>query len=324
MIQAEDAEFHHDVTYPNDWCETNYFPFVIPEADISGCCYVLARPVLGVCMSDISLQDTIAPRWEQQLYIDNQQHLPCPQSLLDYHLPNGLSVKVLEPLLHTKIDYVGIDDTELHLHWRALMDPYDVNDPDQDPIAAKRVGKSWGVAFHGHYEITGHVTGDARIRGKDYRVDCIDTQDRSWGVRAERDNPNATWLHASFGPDLTVHVMFACDPAADLRFGTIMSGYVLDHGEVFGLVDGHGASKRDGVQAISSEVEVADTRGHHYAFAGTAKNASRWSPYSSLIYHQSLMAWTLDGQVGYGIQQDVVARNYLTRNRDVLFSDTGK
>jgi hypothetical protein len=324
MIRPEDAEFHHDATFPVDWCETNYFPFAIPGANISGCCYVLSRPMLGVCMSDISIQDKIATRWEQQIYIDNQQHLPCPKSLLDYSLPNGLSVKVLKPLLHTRIDYVGIDDTELHLDWKALMDPYDVNDPQQDPIAAKRVGKSWGVAFHGHYEVTGHITGKARIRGKDYVVDCIDTQDRSWGVRAERNNPNATWLHASFGPEFTMHVMFACDPATDLRFGAIMSGYVLDHGEVYGLVEGSGISERDGVQALSTRVEVVDVRGRRYGFSGTAVNSSRWAPYSSLVYHQSLMQWTMDGKSGYGIQQDVVSRNYLIRNRDVLFRGASK
>jgi len=28
----------------------------------------------------------------------NQQHMPCPKTLMDFSLPNGLSIKVLEPL----------------------------------------------------------------------------------------------------------------------------------------------------------------------------------------------------------------------------------
>ena len=114
-------------------------------------------------MADVLVQDRIAPAWEDQLYVDNQQHLPCPASLLDFALPNGLSVKVIEPLRHTRLDYVGFDDTELHLDYRALMIPFDLNDPGMDPLAGPRVGAGWGKSFSGHYEITCHITGDLHV-----------------------------------------------------------------------------------------------------------------------------------------------------------------
>lgn len=318
MIRPEDAEFHHSDDAPYDWCETNFFPISIPEARISGGFYVLARPRLGVCMSDITLQDRITRSWEEQLYVDNQQHLPCPKSLLDFELPNGLSIKAIVPLKRYRIDYVGIDDTEIHVEFEALMEPFDMNDPLQDPKAAGRIGKGWGAAFNGHYEITGRVTGTARIRGIDYRVDCIDTLDRSWGVRKERDNSCATWLHGSFGTDLTVHALLGLDPARDQNFGPLISGYVLEDGKVFGLVEMTGTCERSGIYPMSSLIEAIDVRGKRYAFTGATINASPWAPYPSIVYVQCFMRWNMAGRIGFGVQQDVLSRAYLTRHRDAL------
>lgn len=316
MIGPDQAEFQFGEDSPFDWCETNFFPFAIPEERISGSFYLLSRPRLGVAMSDILVQDRIAPAWEDQLYVDNQQHLPCPASLLDYSLPNGLSVKAVEPLKHYRLDYVGIDDTEIHVDFKALMEPFDMNDPDMDPLAAPRIGKGWGgAAFSGHYEITGRITGEARLRGVDYRIDYVDTLDRSWGPRKERDNGNAIWLHGSFGESLTMHAFFAFDPAATDEFGALISGYVLEDGKVHGLVKGSGRAARLNSLPMSNSVEVTDIRGKTFRFNAAAVNAAPWAPFPSMLYSQSLMRWTHEGQVGWGIQQDVISRAYMTRNR---------
>ena len=316
MIRPEEADFQHGADAPYNWCETNFFPFCIPEARINGNVYVFTRPVLGATMADVLVQDRIAPAWEDQLYVDNQQHLPCPASLLDYTLPNGLSVQVIEPLRHTRLDYVGFDDTELHLDYRALMVPFDLNDPEMDPLAGPRVGAGWGKAFSGHYEITCHITGTARLRGKEYRVDCIDTCDRSWGIREESGKGNAVWLHGSFGEALTVHALFGGgDPANTPSLGSLISGYVLENGAVHGLVSGRGTAVRLGTLPISAEVTLVDRRGKGFGLSGAAVNACAWAPFPSLIYPQSLMRWSLDGRTGWGIHQEVLSRAYLTRNR---------
>jgi hypothetical protein len=315
MIQPEDAGFH---PHPPDewrWCETNMFPFCIPEAGISATIYVLTRPALGVCMSDVTIQDRIASAWEDQIYVDNQQHLPCPASLTDYALPNGLSVRMVEPLKRWHIRYQGIDDTEFDLQFASLMPPFDMNDPAMDPMAAARHGVGWEKAFHGHYEITGRITGRARIRGTWHDVDCIDTLDRSWGPRPERDNSNAIWFHGSFGEALTVHALVGCDPARTAEFGKLISGYVLENGAVHGLVSVAGRSERHGPYPMSSIVEVEDVRGKRFRFTGATMNAGPWAPYPSIVYYQCFMRWNLDGLIGYGIQQDVISRAYLTRHR---------
>lgn len=319
MICPEDADFQCSSTSPYDWCETNFFPFAIPDAKISGTIYTLTRPVLGVCMSDLTVLDRIAPNWEDQLYVDNQQHLPCPKSLLDYSLPNGLSVKAVEPLKRWQIDYVGIDDTELHVEFRSLMAPFDMNDPVMDPMAAGRIGKGWGgAAFSGHYEITGRITGEARLRGKTYQVDCVDTLDRSWGPRKERDNGNATWIHGSFGERLTVHAFLALDPAHTNDFGALISGYVLEDGEVYGLVNARGTVERQGIFPMANVFEVTDTRGKTFQFTGATINAAPWAPFPSMIYTQAYQRWNHCGEIGWGVQQDVLSRSYLTRHRAAI------
>ena len=138
MIRPEDAEFHTPPSNDFRWCETNPFLFNIPAARIAGVIYVVTRPVLGVCMSDITVCDRVTRSWEEQLYVDNQQHLPCPTSLLDYALPNGLSVRAVKPLEHYQVRYNGSDDTRIELEFRALMPPFDMNDPAMDPMAAIR------------------------------------------------------------------------------------------------------------------------------------------------------------------------------------------
>jgi hypothetical protein len=325
MITPDKAEFQMPADPDVDWrwTETNFWPFCIPEARISGSLYLFAKPKLGVCMSDITVQDRIVSAWEDQIYVDNAQHLPCPQSLLDYELPNGLKVKAVEPNKHYEIDYVGIDDTEMHLEFNALGDPWDINDPETDPLAHTRIGAGWDKAFSGHYELTGRITGEARIRGTTYAVDCIDTADRSWGVRDDRSVTNITWLHGSFGEDLTLHAMAFIDPAHDENFGDLISGYVLENGTAYGLVEITGRSKRRGMYAMSSVIEVVDVRGQRYEITGSTLNAGPLGPWPAVIYVQHFMRWNCAGKIGYGVQTDGVTRAYATRYRDLLATGTG-
>jgi len=55
----------------------------------------------------------------------------------------------------------------LDFRYTALMDPFDIHDPDQDPmVAAKAAGSdfSWGHAYSGHFDQTGHYEGELSLR----------------------------------------------------------------------------------------------------------------------------------------------------------------
>jgi hypothetical protein len=191
-----------------------------------------------------------------------------------------------------------------------------MNDPAMDPLAEKRQENGWSEAFGGHFEITGRVTGELILRGKRFVIDCVDTLDRSWGPRLERDNASVAWLHGSFGERLTIHVLAAIDPAHGPDFGALISGYVLDDGRVYGLTDLVGRCERQGVFPMSTVLRVTDRRGKSFEMTGAALNATPWAPAPSTLYTQCLMRWNLAGEIGHGVQQDVMSRAYLTRHRD--------
>src|SRR3546814_8581099 len=69
--------------------------------------------------------------------------MPCPEKLSDFTLPNGLTVKAIDPINHYRVEYQGIADTWFKLDYHALHTAYDINDPAIDPLAADRNGPAW-------------------------------------------------------------------------------------------------------------------------------------------------------------------------------------
>jgi hypothetical protein len=318
MIKPEDFDFHFKPDSHWQWVETIALPFNIPEANINGLVYVVTRPMLGVCMCDITLIDRISDLWEEQLYIDNQQHLPCPKSLMDFSLPNGLSIKAIEPLKHYRVTYEGIDDTRFDLEYFALHEPFDVNDPDMDPRAAKRNGPAWDSAWSGHYDATYRIKGELVARGKRHVVDCVETGDRSWGPRVERDNSTMIWWHASFGEELTAHLFTSHDIATTNDFGPLGSGYILENGKIYAIADARGVQEYRKAVPMGGQLEVTDVRGKKFNFTFSTMNSCYWAPYPSNTYLQASMRVSHNGNIGYGVQQLGLSRAYLTRHRDAI------
>jgi len=322
MIEPRDVEFH---AIPDgqreEWTETNYFPFAIPESGLSGCVYTVFRPGLGVCMSDVTIFDRCANHAEGLAYADNQQHIPCPKSLAQYTLRNGLTVEALDPPSRYKIDYIGIDDTELHFEFAGLMRPQDFNDPDQDPLVRRKQvangasAGAWGGAFNGHFDMTGHAIGELLLRGRRHRIDCLSTMDHSWGPRKERDNGSAAVIQAHFGERFAIHALTGLDPREPDAIGPMYHGYVLTDGEVRGLVSGRGKVTRLGMFPASIAVSLADEGGRTYELTGSFLTWAPWAPYPSILYYQGLAQWNLQGRVGHGPYQEILSRAFITRHR---------
>ena len=320
MIKKEDIEFHTGFTDDVQACETNFFPFAVPSERISGNFYCVTRPSLGICMSDMTIQDRIAPLVQRQLYVDNQQHMPIPKSLANYTLPSGLSVNAVDPFKRYELRYEGYADTLIELEWNSLMEPYDCNDPEMDPLAAPRIGESWDKSWSsGHCEFTGHVHGTARIRGKNYKVDYIGTADRSWGVRRERNLGNLLWTHGAFSKNLAFHAMTDMDVANEKGYGKPLSGYILEDGEVIPLVDIKGIHSTYGVLIMGAELNLTDVNGRVFTVTGHALNAAPWAPSPGGMYSQSLMQWNYKGEIGYGYLQHGFGNGYILDNREKIF-----
>jgi hypothetical protein len=229
-----------------------------------------------------------------------------------------LRVKAIEPTRSYHVVYEGIDETRFDLHYQAIHEPYDLNDPEMDPMAARRAGGAWDTSWSGHYETTYRITGELVARGQRYAIDCVDTGDRSWGPRVERDNSSVIWWHASFGEDLTVHLFTGHDIARTAAMGPHVSGYVLENGKTYGLTDSRGTQEYRRAVPMGGELEVTDVRGKRFAMSYSALNACYWAPYPSNTFLQTFMRVNCQGRIGYGVQQMGLSRAYLTRHRDAI------
>jgi len=269
VIRPEDAQFHPPTTDDPLWAETNYFGLYAAqdtETPINIGVYGLFREPLGVVGSTVSVnRKRVTLPWAAD-YWDAWEHLvvPQPSNLLDYELANGLKVVCSEPNAVWDVSYTDVAaGLDLRFRYTALMEPYDINDPAQDPMAADRdMAKTWGHAYAGHFDQSGHFEGELSLRAETFPIDCVSTMDHSWGVRAERQTSRLSWMHAHFDRDLAIHVIsdFSTDAGPDAPSPLTMThGYVLEGGKVFGLKAGGGTSWRTGFYGEAVQLSVTDS-----------------------------------------------------------------
>ena len=90
MITAADSEFHERDTAISNWAETIVLIFSVPEANILGNAYVIARPNIGVAATSVIAFQGFCPHPYQIDFMDARMHLPCPESFLDMQFETGL------------------------------------------------------------------------------------------------------------------------------------------------------------------------------------------------------------------------------------------
>jgi len=327
MIKPQDIEFHTPTKADYLQAETNFFGFTIPEERLMGSVYTVTRKGLGVTSSDVVIFGSLAECRSESLYLDNRQHLPAPERLSDYSLPSGLNVKAFNPREY-RVDYVGFDDTEIHFDFKGLMEPFDIHDPSHSPMVTqesydRNKDSGFGSGYGGHFDLTGHVTGRLKLRGKEYKIDCVETMDHSWGARPEIDMPPIGWMHAHFGKDLAFHWIHACDFSKPVGSQVKLAhGYVMEKGEVYGLTDLNARIVRNGVVTSALEVTATDKRGKTWQLYGTAEVGSPWVCYVSTSLYVAMVRWTLpNGRVGYGITQENQSLQSLVRAHGKRWTD---
>ena len=91
MIVREDMNFHipEDIDY--GWGETTYFDILIPEANIHAWVYLIFRAGIGAVMCDVTVVDRTSATMLDAVYVDIQNHLPLPERMELFTLPNGFS-----------------------------------------------------------------------------------------------------------------------------------------------------------------------------------------------------------------------------------------
>ncbi|MGQ0844729.1 MAG: DUF7064 domain-containing protein [Sporichthyaceae bacterium] len=311
MITPQDARLHTPSSPTPAWAETNYWGFHVPGTDYFVNIYALFRTNLGVVQTMVAINSRRAGAvWEGD-YWDFQAHVEIPDGfdMLDYRLDSGLAVKAIEPNVRYEVSFDDGEGTSIRFDYRALMAPFDIHDPEMDPMA----GEAWGDAYNGHFDQTGVFTGELTLRGQRMPFECVSTWDHSWGIRPERHRSSLSWLHAHFGEDLAIHAMLAYDPADRAGTMTLTHGYVLEDGAVYGLTGGTGSTSHDGWYPAGKDLTLTDGRGRQWNLRGVGRTAFPLQAWPDIVFFQALMDWTVDGgRAGAGETMDFYAVADLT------------
>jgi hypothetical protein len=174
VLGPEDDGFHE---HSDHWWETEtaWFSFNVPGRRMGGWLYNQVLAVQGVCNGGAWVWDDTGI-----LYEVNHNGLPLPAGLdlRDCALPNGNSIRVLEPLMRYEIRYADGDRYTADLVFAGTMAPH------SHPL---------GVAPFGtrgrHFDQPGRVMGTIVLSGETIPIDCFAGRDRSWGPRPMGPDP---------------------------------------------------------------------------------------------------------------------------------------
>lgn len=275
MITAQDLEFHHGPDDDYTWTETYYIPISVPEARLFAHVYCVTRPVLGSMQADVRVHGCVSDSEFELLHINSRNHLPCPERFSNLTTPIGLQVQAVDPPRDYRIDYVGDDGTEIHVDYVGIMDPWDIHDKDQNPLAGDTAAEqlartSMGSGYKGHYDMHARVTGTLTVRGTEYPVDIVDRMNHSWGPRDEMEIPNMNSVWAQFGEELGFRFHMHFQPweptGSDQKFA---HGYLLRDGRVRAITDLKMSTVRHKIVPFSIDVVATDEDGDHYTLHGT-------------------------------------------------------
>lgn len=301
LLTPRDGLFHQPAYRDPTWLETNWWSFLVPEANLRCHMYTGFRTNLGVVFSQVQV-------WSQDSFSlldfdfwDSQVHLPMPSGNLDhYRLANGLEVRMMEPLMRYSVRYDGHSDTHFELEYRALMPAVDSRETRTsaghdfshfhavDPALSSSVG---------HIDQTLMVTGEAVIKGVRYEVAFPTNRDHSWSPRPERAHGRGYFDEGYFAEDSFFHVQTINEREEE---GQVTNGYVVDGGELLGIKAGVGRYEMDGWRTRRLEYELEDERGRTHRFVGEPTAFTYLPTWPNQYNNAGIVRWTSEGEVGYG------------------------
>ncbi len=327
MITAKDLEYHTPMDAGHTWAETYFFAIALPEEHLLAAIYVVARPGIGVMVNDITIYGALSDNRSDLLYQDAQHHLPAPAVWADIDSPSGLKIKALKPPRDYRIDYVGFNDTEIHIDWIGMMEPFDIHDPAHSPKAAKsqneqHSGSGLGAAWGGHFDMTGRVTGTLKVRGREFKVNSIERMDHSWGHRNPIKFNAQNSISAAFESGPAFHVITIVDIDAPVgKDHRLAHGYVLEDGKVYGLTDLELTNNRLGSVVVGMDMKVTDVRGKVFHLHAVADVGAPWNAYAGTVTYTAQMKWFLAGAIGYGCVMETFALPALHMRRARWFEN---
>jgi len=278
----------------SDWwaTETAWFSFHHPERRLGGWFYTMARPNIGTIAGGAWIWDDRAHLPWEALYMANYSALELPrdQDLDDCTLPNGVSIRVVEPCVRYAIGYDDGDRLRARLQFAGVMRP--------EPLTA--VGSTFGSAHH--FDQLGRVTGELLLHGEHIAIDCIAMRDRTWGVRPEDRPRQAAYVTAAASDGSGFLAVTNVRPDGD----AVAYGFLRRGGETAGLTGGERRVERDPEHGWVTRIEIRarDRAGREIAAIGESVSRIIVNRHT-FIDVNSLVRWDLDGVRAWGEDQDM-------------------
>ena len=290
---ARDDRFHFDVMGDDWWAtETAWFSFHHPERKLGGWFYSMFRPNIGTVAGGAWVWDNSAYLPWEVLYSTNltAQQLPRDQDLDDCKLPNGVSIKVLEPCKRYALGYDDADRFKADLIFDGVM--------PAEPLTA--VSSTFGSAHH--FDQFGHVTGHIILHGERIAIDCIGMRDRTWGRRPEDRPRQAAYVTGATRSGDSFLAVTNTKPEGDL----IAYGFLRRDGKTVSLAGGERVVERNSDEGWITRITITghDTQGRKLRAVGEPQSRIILNRHT-FIDHNTLLRWDIDGEVGYGEDQDM-------------------
>jgi hypothetical protein len=259
---------------------------------LGGWVYTMARPNIGTVAGGVWIwDDTAAIPWEILYYTNyTALRLPRDQDLTDIALPNGVSIRMIEPL--TRYDVRAQDEGRLDLSLRF------------DAVMPPRPLRKAGSAFKNlnHFDQFGHVTGTILLHGETIPIDCLAIRDRSWGPRPETRPGKSAYVTGIANADHGFLAVTKWNDPSD----TVAYGFLRRDGKTGDLVGGRRIVERDPAQGWVTRITIDAEDEHGRALHAVGRRLSGIIiNRHSFIDSNGLMEWSIDGETGHGEDQDM-------------------
>ena len=159
LVPADD-DFHDEELTDRWWeTETCWFSWNVPERNLGGWAYCQARPNANICNGGAWVWDDRAAYPWELAYRAEYSGLQLPpraeRDMRDFEWPNGVHVRVVEPLTTYAVTYSDPGALEVDLVFEAIMAP----NPHPNGVVPFLKGA--------HFDQAGHVTGTMVLHGEE-------------------------------------------------------------------------------------------------------------------------------------------------------------
>jgi len=298
---------------------THYFGFQVPGAGIGAYLYIRYQPYFPLCQGGVVIFEGLDHRVPlDAAHVDYRMTMPYP-TVDGFRImtANGLCVEFFELGRSARITYESADAG------------FDITQVAVTPLVA-RDAVIPGEALHASHLPGGseqfmHCTGELRLHGEAYAVDCYMPRDRSWRqsrteARGGRHDPPIAWTPVYF-PDAELafnQVGFESPGTSPVWDGALSIppgspshhfAWVCDHGELRSVVSVHRS-----VEALHpylpaplrQTIIAEDAAGATYRFTGEALALAPIPAWPNAGTYDSVVRWTDEsGRIGYGPCQGI-------------------